>query len=196
MRKLLRLSVAMVVMAPLSVLAVQHASAAADPGTDCSTASGSATFSPGFAKLASSTGNPEANERKITITSVGTVSGCVGGGVTSGTTKATIHITDETNCNELLHVRDTPENPEEPGSNPTGVLTTTWNTHQTSTANVSLLPVPGQTTQTHIHGVGSAGLFSGMTFDVTVGFTPKTGNCVNSDLTAVTYAQKSSTEIG
>jgi hypothetical protein len=196
MRKFLGLLVAMVVMAPIGVLAVQRAGAAADPGTDCSRASGSATFSPGFAKVAPSTGNPELNERKITISSVGTVSGCVGGGVTSGTTRATIHITDETNCNELLHVRDTPETPEEAGSNPTGVLTTTWNTHQTSTANVALLPVPGQTTQTHIHGVGSAGLFKGLTFDVTVAFTLKTGNCVNSDLTAVTYSQKTSTEIG
>jgi hypothetical protein len=194
MRKLLRLLVVMVVMAPISVLAVQHAGAAADPGTDCAHTSGTATFNPGFAKVDNT--HPEANERKITITAVGTVTGCSGGGVTSGTTKATIHINDETNCNELLHVKDTPENPEEAGSNPTGVLTTTWNTHQTSTANITLSPVPGQTTQTHIHGVGSAGLFKGLTFDVTVSFTPKTGDCFTKDLTAVTYKEVTSTEIG
>jgi hypothetical protein len=47
--------------------------------------------------------------------------------------------------------------------------------------------VAGQPTQTHIVGTVTSGLFKGRHVDVRVAFTPKTGNCVNSNLVSVTF---------
>ena len=138
MRNAMRLFVATVAMMPIGVVAVQHASAVVDPGTDCAHTSGSATFAPGLWKLQPAA-QAELHEAVQTIKATGTVSGCVGGGVTSGTETATIHINDPANCNSLA----TQDGPASPAN--TGTLTIKWNNGKSSTLNsLTLKAVTGK----------------------------------------------------
>ena len=75
---------------------------------------------------------------------------------------------DPTNCDILLSGNPSP-NP------PTGKITTTWNTSQTSVAKVKLLPVSGQPTQVHVVGKVTSGLFVGLKLDQTLQFAPEEG---------------------
>jgi len=114
----------------------------------------------------------------------GKVGGCTGGGVKSGTVGSKAKFHDATNCDILLGGTPGPHPP-------TGTITTKWNNGQTSTGPVTLNPVPGQPTQTHLTGTVASGLFAGMHLDATISFTPKTGDCLTTDLSAVTFQQVS-----
>ena len=148
MRHFLRLLVATTMVMPIGIGAAQHL-ASADPGTTCSSISGSSSISPGFQKLdpmgpSHYAANDAENdvgtlEKNQTITSSGTISGCSGGGVTGGTfTNSVINTHDPSDCNDLLHVGDTADTTIEPGSLPTGTIHIRWNTGATSDGNVKL----------------------------------------------------------
>ena len=170
------LAAALVVPTAMTVVGSGGAGGAA-AGTSCTGTSGLATFTPPLPKVGSAT----------TVTPVVTIkgakiTGCSGGGVTSGKFKSKITFHDPTNCQILL-------NGTAPAHPPTGKITTTWNTGQTSVAKIKLHTVSGQPTQTHVTGKVVSGLFTGLSLDQTLSFTPKTGDCVNTDLSQVTFKQ-------
>lgn len=177
MRVPIKLLLAAALVAPAGMVATSAATAGAAAGTTCAHSSGTATFTPALPKLGAGT----------TVVPVITVKGakitnCVGGGVTSGTFKSKITFHDPTNCDILLSGNPSP-NP------PTGKIVTTWNTGQQSTGRIKLLPVTNQPTQTHIKGVVKLGLFAGLKIDQTLQFAPKTGDCVSTDLSQVTFSE-------
>jgi hypothetical protein len=167
-----RVFLASALVLSFGVVGTQQVGAAT--GTTCSTVKGTATFIPPLPKHGSTT------EVASVIKSHGTVSGCSGGGVTGGTFKSKVKIHDPTNCDALL----SGDNGETP---PSGTITTTWNTGATSIAAIKLQPVSGQVTQSHVVGTVTSGLFLGDHVDVTVSFTPKSGDCITTDLTSVTF---------
>ena len=174
--------VALTLAIPVGVVFAQTASAAG--GTSCSKGSGTATFAPGLFKLQSGAA-AETHEATSTIGATGTVSGCSGGGVVSGTTTSTIKIADPTNCNSLLDSKEPPASPAT-----VGTLTVKWNNGKTSTVGaITLTSVPGQSTQANLSGkVTSGTLFKGLTVTARVSFKATTSDqCVTSNLTKVTY---------
>jgi hypothetical protein len=175
MRVSARFLLAAAMVLPFGLVAMPSAGAAG--GTSCAHTSGTATFNPVLPKSGDSTTvTPKVSGKKGAITS------CSGGGVTSATltTKAKFHT--PTNCDILLS-----GNPSK--KPPSGTITTKWNTGATSTASVKLLPVSGQTLEAHITGKVTSGLFVGLTVNQTISFAPKTGNCLTTDLSSVTFSE-------
>ena len=199
MRHFLRLLVVTTMVMPIGIGAAQHL-ASADPGTTCSSISGSSSISPGFQKLdpagpshymANDAENDVGTlEKNQTITSSGTISGCSGGGVTGGTfTNSVINTHDPSDCNDLLHVGDTADTTIE--SVPTGTIHIRWNTGATSDGNVKLKPTSSATSVKVVtkftSGLFSVGETTTSKGKVTVAFTAGSGQCVSSNLTSVTF---------
>jgi hypothetical protein len=143
--------VAAIVFATVMVLStglvVSAAGAAGEPF--CATSSGFETLSPPLPMH----GDP--TTVMSTITGSGTVSGCVGLGVTNGTYAFTLTLLSPQNCDSLG-----------PSSHDgSGTLVTTWNTGATS----SIVYTNGAGV---IFGTVAAGLFAGATFRTTSSGTP------------------------
>ena len=175
MRKTFGLLCAAALMLPVGIIAAAPAGAATV--TQCGVAKGTATFKPPLPKLGNST------KVKSKLTSTGTVSGCKGGGVTSGKTKFTqTSASTGANCTTLVQPKATDK--------PTvGTLTTTWQNGKVSTAKSTAIK---QTDATHANITGkiTSGLFLGKTLKGTVEFTPESGGCTSKDLSKVTYVNK------
>ena len=183
MRKSLVLFAAAAMMLPIGIITAAPAGAATV--TQCSAAAGTGTFTPAIAKgITAATQGPK---RSSKLSSTGTVSGCVGGGVKSGKTKF-VQTSKPTpgNCYTLLHPKAS-----SPGT--LGTLTITWNTNAVSTAKGFKIK---QTTATEATTTGkiTSGKFVGKTIKGTVSFKPKQGDCVNSDLKSVSYTNKKGTK--
>lgn len=191
MRRPIRLLLAAVFVLPIVAFAASSGGAVVDPGTDCAHSSGSATFSPGLWKLQPAA-QKELHEAAQTITTTGSTTGCVGGGVTSGTFRATIHIADPANCNSLLSDSDTAV----PAT--TGSITVRWSATKSSTASITLKTVTGQPTQTDISGTVSStsNTFKGLALTQRIAFTPETGGCSSKNLLHVTFKEVTALEIG
>jgi hypothetical protein len=102
-------------MLPIGIIAAQPASGAAATPT-CTKASGTFKFTPPL---------PASGGVKSTLSSVGTVSGCTGGGVTSGkTTFKSNPPTTKSTCSTLAH-------PSATGTK--GTFTILWSNNKTST---------------------------------------------------------------
>ena len=176
MRVPMKFLMAAALVVPAGFLAAAPSAGAAG-GTTCAHTSGTATFKPALPKSGSATKvKPKVGVKKGSVTS------CVGGGVTSGKFNVKAKFHDATNCDILLGGTPGPHPP-------TGTITTTWNTKATSVASITLNPVSGQPTQTHITGTITSGLFQGSHLDSTISFTPKTGDCLTTDLSAVTFKE-------
>ena len=172
--KLLATTVLVVPMA-LTVVGTSGGAASAAGGTSCSKSSGTASFKPALPVAGSSkTVTPTVSVKN------GKTSACKGGGVKSGTFTSSSKFHTKTNCAILLSGNPSPKPP-------TGTLTTTWNTGATSTGAVTLNPVSGQATETHITGKVTSGLFKGLTLSATLSFTPKKGDCVSTPLSQVSF---------
>jgi hypothetical protein len=195
-----RLLVITALVAPIGVLAAQHASAAADTGTDCSGNTGTASFSNGgFPKVQTPYTDTESRERNVVITSSGTISGCVGGGVTGGTYTSTITTHDPSDCNELLSIGDTAD-PTPDAPFPSGTIDVTWNLSGGGTAashsKIKIKPVSGSTTTVLIKTTGLTGQFAGLSGKQKISFAPNGhGDCSATDLTGVSTSAASSLEI-
>jgi hypothetical protein len=146
---------------------------AATVGTTCKGASGTATFSPALPKVGATT------TVKPTITIKGAkLTGCKGGGVTSGTFVASLKFSVASNCSTLLAGGET-------GTK--GTETITWNTKQTSTVALSLKGVKGKVTQTNATGPVSKGLFAKAKQTGTLNYTLPSGGCTAAALSKVTF---------
>jgi hypothetical protein len=175
MRVSMKFLLAAALVVPAGLVAAPDAGAAG--GTTCAHSSGTATFKPALPKSGSSTTvKPKVIVKKAKTTS------CSGGGVTGATFNSTAKFHTATNCDILLSGQPSPHPP-------TGTITTTWNTGATSVASVTLNPVSGQPTETHVTGTVTSGLFNGMKLDQTLSFTPKTGDCLTTDLSQVTFKE-------
>jgi len=183
MRKTLGLLCAAALMLPIGVITAGSAGAATV--TQCSAAAGTATFTPPVAK--GPTAATQGPKRSSKLSSSGTVSGCAGGGVKSGKTKF-VQTSKPTpgNCYTLL-------NPKASSPGTLGTLTITWNTGKVSTAKGFKIKQTAATTATTT-GKITSGQFAGKTIKGTVSFAPKKGDCVNSDLSQVSYTNKKGTK--
>jgi hypothetical protein len=178
------LTAALVVPMAMTVVGSGGAANAAAKGTSCSKSSGNATFKPGLPVSGSS------QKVKPTITVKNAKeTGCKGGGVKSGKFNSTSKFRTATNCDTLLSGQPSPKPP-------TGTITTTWNTGDTSSANVTLGTVSGQPTETHVTGKVTKGLFKGLTLDATLKFTPTKGDCVTTPLTGVSFVNVGNVTVG
>jgi hypothetical protein len=170
MRKFAGALVALTVALPIGLIA---SPAMAASGTTCKTASGTAKFSPALPILSS--------KAKVfdVLTATGPVSGCTGGGVTSGTTKVNApKDKNGANCTTLT----TSKTPT------TATEIITWNTKATSTVAIKLSPVAGKPPTTRsLTGTVTAGLFKGMHQSGQVSYTLPAGACMTKALTSVTY---------
>ena len=144
-------------MLPLGLLA---SPAGAATGTTCKTSSGKATFNPPLPKLGSKT------LVKTVLTATGTLTGCVGGGVTSGSVKTVSAKSPGSNCTTQLANKTASKATE----------TITWNTKQTSTVSITLSPVKGKPAANKaVSGVVTAGLFKGLHQTGLTVYTPAVG---------------------
>jgi hypothetical protein len=195
MRHFVRLLIVMAMVMPIWV-GVAQGVAVADVAPDCSGNTGTASFSNGgFPALQTPYPDIQARERNVVITATGTLSGCVGGGVTGGTYAATITTHDPSDCNELLSVGDAADaNPDAPF--PNGNIAITWNTTAVSTGTIKIEPVPGSptTVTTKIHFTG--GPFINRGGRQRIKFAPNGhGDCSSSDLQGVSLSAASSLDI-
>jgi hypothetical protein len=116
---------------------------------------------------------------KPTITIKGAkLSGCKGGGVTSGTFAATLKFSVASNCQTLLKGAET-------GTK--GTETITWNTKKTSTVALALKGVKGKVTQTTATGPVAKGLFAKAKQSGTLNYTLPKGACGTAGLSKVTF---------
>jgi hypothetical protein len=173
MRKMSGLMLVVAVMLPLGVIGAGPAGAVG--GTVCSTAAGSATFTPPLPIVSSKTkvfGN---------LVAIGTLGKCVGGGVTSAHTKFTSTKSKTgSNCTTLLTYN--------PKAAPTmGTEIITWNTGKTSTVALQLHQVKGKATETTVTGTITAGLFKGSHQTGTLSYKAQTNGCTKVPLKTVTY---------
>jgi hypothetical protein len=158
MRKVSGVLLAVAMTLPVGLVA---SPAGAAGGTTCKTNTSVATFKPALPILGSKV------KVAYTVTSVGKLSGCVGGGVTSGTYK-TVQKVAPGNCTTLLTYNPKPGNPT--------TITTTWNTKKTSTGTFLLHAIKGNTTKSNVTGSISAGLFKGLKITTAFTFTALTKN--------------------
>lgn len=186
MRKYFGLLCAAALLLPVGVITASQSASAAG-GTTCSKGATSATITPGILK-AQSAANAEKNESKQSIKSHGTISGCSGGGVTSGTVTYNPKIVDPTNCNSVLDSK-------EPAASPptVGVLTINWGGGKTTivgTATLTgILPAHSDPNPTHLEVKGKVTggtTFKGLTFDSKIIYTANKGACVTKNLTSST----------
>jgi hypothetical protein len=170
-------------MVPLGVITAQPAAAATV--TQCAKAAGKATFTPPLPKLGST------KKVKSKLTATGTVSSCVGGAVTRGTTKFTQTSTSTgANCSTLVQ----PKASDPPVK---GTLVITWFKGNAaagkSTASGFAIK---QTDATHANTTGkiTAGKFKGKAIVGKVVFEAESGGCTQKDLAHVTYKNTPNTK--
>jgi hypothetical protein len=155
---------------------VAFAPAGAAGGTVCSTALGSAVFTPPLPVVTSKV------LVKGTLVATGTLGKCVGGGVTSAHTLfKSPKATTGSNCKTLITF-----DPKSKGT--IGTETITWNTGTTSTVALTLKQVKGAPTKTNITGTVTAGLFKGSHQTGQVTYKTPAGACTTKPLAKVTYS--------
>jgi len=174
MRKAAGVLAALSLMIPAGILVTTPASAAT-PTTKCKKLKGTQHFNPSLPKLGST--------KKVTskTTATATISGCVGGGVTSGKVVTTPG-KYVGNCTTLLS--------QKKGTVTKGTAKITWN--NTKTSNVA-------TTLTSLSSPGTAnpklklvtkfvkGLFAGHTSTTTITASAPSGSCTSKNLSLFNF---------
>ena len=161
MRAFVRFTIAVTLLTPLAALTATPAGATS--GTVCAKQTGGATIQPGITQRATN----------VTISVRETLSGCKGGGVTSGTEVVSIASKAAT-CNGLARI-GTKTGPS------AGKIT--WNNKKTST--ISLTTVSSGLNVT-VAGTVKAGLFAGQKISTAIQYSPSPTNCNTTPLTSLT----------
>ena len=159
---------------PALALTANSGAGATTPGTSCSKAAGTITFQPPI---------PVKGPVTVKIIIKGTLSGCKGGGVTSGAVNGTEKFPVKVDCQVLLAGK---------AGNPSGTQTVKWNTTKTSTIAVHGVTSTSQL-DPHTQGKVTAGLFLGKKMDQTVHvdkINPSSGACSTAALKSLHYIQK------
>ena len=153
------------------------------PGTQCTTAMGTATFTPPLPKLGK-IGDTHVVDTVLTMT--GTLDGCLFGGVTGGTTSLVSTQITGASCGTFAA-----------GSTPPiiATLTITWNTQATSTIALRLETPRSRATSPTLTGTVTAGLFLGLHLTSTLGISLGKTGCTAADLSTAPYKQLTPTDI-
>ena len=148
----------------LAIVGVCAPAGAADGAPTCAQFAGTSTISPGLTT---------SNEFQQ-IRATGTLSGCSGGGVTSGT--FTSHVKGDTSC--------TPT----PGQQIEGITIVHWDNGKTSVSKLTLTATANPTV-VDVSSSVIGGLFRGDTFVSQLSFTPTNAgaNCTSVPVTDVTF---------
>ena len=162
MKSFIRITMAIVVLAPIGVLTAAPAGAA--NSLSCTASAGTATIKPGI--------TPKATN--VTITVKETLTKCSGGGITSGSESASI-LQKAATCSGL----------GKKGTK-TGPIkgTITWSNKKTSSVSLTTVSTTGLAATAT--GSVTAGLFAGKKISTAILYALKTGDCVKTPLTALT----------
>jgi hypothetical protein len=166
MRKVAGVLFAAALALPAGAFLASSPGGAAAATPSCKTAAGTATFNPALPPLGSTA------KVKGTLTAVGTVGKCTGGGVASGKTKFTSPKSKTgSNCATLAA-------PAANSKGTVGTIVITWNNKKTSTAKVfTIKQVTGSPTHANTTGKITAGLFKGKSISGQVAYTLPKGAC-------------------
>lgn len=160
MRKTIGLLCAAAMILPLGIITAGPAGAAG--GTTCKTFTGTVVFHPPLPPLGSST------KVKGYFTVTGKLSGCSGGGVTSGAVSGkSVPSTTGSNCTTLA----TSKTPSKVN------LTTKWNNGKTSTGPSTSTPTKNPTIQNVAGSITSGTQFKGLHLSTQVQYTLPKGAC-------------------
>lgn len=157
----------------LSMVMVGVTPAGAAAGTTCKTATGVGTLKPGLP-------NTKATAKPAVTVTGAKVSGCTGGGVTSGTLGAALKFGVADNCAGLA---------KQATANITGSVTIAWKPSGTSTIKAAKLGSgpKGKVTQLVLSGTVSSGTFVGSKLSAAVTFTLSGGQCGSKPLTSAPF---------
>ncbi len=162
MKSVVRFTMAIALLAPIGVMTAMPAGAAA--ALTCTTQTGTATIKPGITPTATN----------VTITVSEKLTGCKGGGITSGTETASI-LSKAATCSGLGK-KGTKTGPFK------GKIT--WSNKKTSSFSLTTVSNGLAATAT---GSVTAGLFVGQKITTSIAYSLKTGTCTaSSPLTALT----------
>jgi hypothetical protein len=182
MRKGFGLLFAIALCLPIGVLTAGSAGAANTVLPKCKSLSGTQTYKPGLPPTSSTA------TVKPTTTTVANITGCTGGGITSGKSSGTLKAKTATNCKMLFANAGKPA-----AATP---ATIKWSNGQTSTTS-NVLTVTGLTPQGNLKAklVSKyvAGLGKGKTSTVQIVATPNKGWCKTAPLSKVTFKSTSIT---
>jgi hypothetical protein len=181
MRKGLGLLFAISLFLPVGVMTASSAGSAVNTVLPkCKAFSGTQTYKPGLPPTSSTKTVKPLTTTKLTIT------GCTGGGITSGKSNGAQTATKATNCKMLF------ANAGKPAAPTTGKIT--WSNGQTSTTSnvltVTGVNKAGQLTAKLVTKY-TAGLGKGKTSTATVVATPNKGWCSTAPLSSVTFKSTS-----
>ena len=176
MRKAAGLLCALSLLVPMGMMAASSAGAAASATTQCKAVSGKQTYTPALPIVTSKA------TVNTSIASTSKLTGCVGGGVTSGvaTSKSTMK-----NDNCALFVKNF-------GTPTKGTLSIKWNNGKTSTASTTLTSkskVGANPVIVQLVSKFTAGLFVGHSSTVTLKATGNAGakTCISVGLSFFTF---------
>jgi hypothetical protein len=177
MRKTFGLLCAAALMLPIGIITAAPAGAATV--TQCSKAAGTFKFTPPL---------PVTGTTKSKLTSTGTISGCVGGKVTSGKTSFTSAPSNTpAGCSTLIK-------PDPKSKGTVGVFKVTWNNGKTSTAKAFYIKQTSAIVDATTTGKITSGLFLGKTIKGTVTFKLNSGGCSSKPASGGTYTNKKGTK--
>jgi hypothetical protein len=176
MRKGLGLLFAISLCVPIGVMTASSAGAANTVLPTCKGFSGTQTYVPGLPKLGVKTLVKPVTTTKLTI------SGCSGGGITSGTSSGSTKAKTGTNCNTLV------KNSGKPGAPTTGIIK--WSNGQTSTTSnvltvlskAGVTPIKAKLVTTY-----TAGLGKGKVSTALITATLNKGACLSAPLSKSTF---------
>jgi hypothetical protein len=179
MRKVLGVMLAVGLLAPAVVFTAAPAGAAA--GVTCTKASGTFKFTPPLPITGTIKGGK--------LTSTGTISGCSGGGVTSGKTSfVSAPSKTPAGCKTLLA-------PDPKSKGTLGTLTIKWNNGKTSISkNLYIKQTKAIVDATTKGTVTSGTAFKGKAINGTITFKINSGACTTKPASGGTYTQKKGTK--
>ncbi len=172
MRKIVGIFFALVMAAPIGVIAAAPAGAAA-AGTTCKSFAGTASFNPTIPKLGSG------SKVKSVLSGTGSLSGC-SGTVSGGSVKFVSAKSAAENCQTL-------------GTPPTAAIKATeviaWSNGKTSTVAIKLAEIPGNPVTTQaVTGTVTAGAFKGLHEKARLMYSAlNAGGCVGSGLSKISF---------
>jgi hypothetical protein len=180
MRKLFGLVCAVALCLPVGVMSASSAGAANTVLPKCKSVTGTQTFKPALPPLSQPT--------KLVLPTTTTnlkITGCTGGGITSGKSNSVTKATTKTNCKKLF------DNAGKPAKPTTGKIT--WSNGQTSTTSNTLTVTSATATTIKAKLVSkyTAGLGKGKTSTVMFTATPNAGWCFKVAFSKTTFKSTS-----
>jgi hypothetical protein len=169
---------AVLMMSAVAITATSASGAAATP--TCKAAKGTFKFTPPLPLVTTIKGGK--------LTSTGTITGCSGGGVTSGkTTFTSAKSTTASGCTTLIK-------PDPKSKGTLGTFTVKWNNGKSSTAKSFYIKQTKALVDATTTGKITSGAFVGKSISGTITFTLNKGGCTTKPASGGTYVAKKGTK--